>query len=364
MSREREELLELLKCGIWDRDVSTIKLDNDPNWGEIFKLASQQVTLGIITTKINLLPLNYLPSKQNLMKLHTLLTQNRQTRNHQIETLGRVLSKLREYGIERPVLLKGIGVGLNYPDPTSRQCGDLDIYVGESHFERARQMVEEWDECHYHGDPTSDKHFEFTIDKTPVEIHRKAVSFSHITRNCDQYIAWEIEQLEGEDLREVEINGVKVLLPPYNFDALYIFIHAWLHFCKSGIAWRQIADWTLFLANNRDSIDRERLSQDIKRFGFSSTWSHFISLAVTKLDLPEDAAPLYNPSKSWRTDMIADRVWSGGNFGYYGKNAIDHKRGRTSFTSKFRSIRFIFTIDVRYAFKLYSNLFFDIFKRK
>jgi hypothetical protein len=51
-----------------------------------------------------------------------------------------VVQELREYGID-PVLLKGQGIAKYYPVPELRQCGDIDIYVGENHFAKTCEVI-------------------------------------------------------------------------------------------------------------------------------------------------------------------------------------------------------------------------------
>lgn len=55
-------------------------------------------------------------------------------------TLQLLVLTLRKAGIE-PVLLKGQGLSRYYPTPELRQCGDIDIYVGEENYEKAYDAI-------------------------------------------------------------------------------------------------------------------------------------------------------------------------------------------------------------------------------
>lgn len=303
--------------------------------------------------------LNEKPAQKSMMRLYTLTTLNRKMQLKQLQVLDTITKRLEVCGITRPVLLKGIGVSQNYIDPGVRQCGDIDLYVGCEHFEEAIEQIKTWSESKIEYNALSRKDYHFEFDGITIELHRIAITCKNITKNRSEFEKWCSEQLEGDDVRCEEIEGIKVYLPPHNFDAIYIFQHAWDHFCTSGIAFRQICDWSRFMATQHDKLDGQKIAERLDYFGLTSPWGFFTALAVSYLGLDASKTIAYNPAKNWHTDKVAKRVWEGGNFGFYsGKYAGTNKniftREFVNFIAIFRSASFLHSIDRRYARKYFG----------
>lgn len=87
-------------------------------------------------------------------------------------TLVSIVLELRKHGID-PVLLKGQGIAKYYPVPELRQCGDIDIYVGQEKFEKACEVIGAMSTPEDHqGDIPSLKHYHTRIGHAFIEIHR------------------------------------------------------------------------------------------------------------------------------------------------------------------------------------------------
>ncbi len=353
MERSREQLLTLLRSNLWGTEPSAELFEGAVDWDSILSLARKQSVMGQVYSQIEQLP--SAPSKGVMMQLHTLTTLNRKMQQRQLLCLQELCARFRAVGIERAVLLKGIGVSANYIDPGVRQCGDIDIYVGKQHYEAACSAAQSWSESTYDRKSKSLKHFHFSFGGIPVEIHRIAISSSKISRNSSSFDAWCCRALEGEGVREVEIEGVKVTLPPYNFDAIYIFFHAWSHFCTYGISFRQICDWARYLTVFQSEIDQQQLAKDIEYFGLTKPWGFFAALAVEHLGASPEVFATFDPSQQWHTEHVAARIWEGGNFGFYsnknatGKNFGTLLRKTINFFSLFGSFAYLLRLDKRYA---------------
>ena len=61
--------------------------------------------------------------------------------------------------------------------------------------------------------------------------------------------------------------AVSIAIPPATFNALYIFLHAFVHFLNSGIGLRQLCDWTCLLANRHKEIDATTLLRQLQDLG-------------------------------------------------------------------------------------------------
>ncbi len=361
MERSKREFLELTRSALWDiePDVSLFKEGTD--WAKVLQLAKQQTLQGVISVAIERLPLSLRPSRSEALRLHQTVVLNRQCREHQVEVLAKLLDLVASVGVEKPVLLKGLGVGLNYPDPSLRMCGDIDLYVGEKHY------FEVWDfVCSKFGiersQNESDHHFDFDFMDTHIEIHRYATAPNSVAFHSREFMEWSATQLEGNEVREVEIEGVKVYLPSYNFDFIFIFYHSWRHFLTGGVGLRQLCDWACYVSAFSEKFNREELKRLIKLFKLHTPISLFATICVQELGVSADKfSDIVSTSES-RYNRVLDKIWSGGNFGFYSK--IREVKSRTIIQRKLRSFRaqlhdmsFMASIDCVYAIKFYVPFF-------
>ena len=129
---------------------------------------------------------------------------------------------------------------------------------------------------------------------------------------------WVEQELEDPSrLRTLSVGKMEVRLPGYDFDAIFVFYHAWGHFIRGGIGLRQLCDWTMILQNHAGDIDRRRLEENLRRFGLVKGWKIFGWIAVNRLGLPAEKMPLYDPAVRPQAQRVLEEVMAGGNFGFY-----------------------------------------------
>lgn len=331
MKVAQDILLKLIRIALWGpgRD----ELTSMPEWNKVLQLAKQQTLLGLVADAIPHLPEEFRPAPQVAAKLHA--TAINIYRSHSLlnRTLAGLKACLDSHDIHC-ILFKGQGAALNYPNPLSRQCGDIDMYVGNKNFEKALKVLK----------PESDdsvsnykylKHFNVEKDGVELEIHRIAEIIPGRRMN-NLFQEWSERYLEGNNLDVVEIGGVAVNLPPHQFNALYIMNHAWHHFMNGGIGLRQVCDWTMFMHRHHADIDPVVLEQDLKTFGLTRAWQIIAGVAVEYLGLPAEECPLYSGKLSAKSRLMLDVIWNEGNFGFY---SVERKKARPEghFAGKFHS---------------------------
>ncbi|MFR9668370.1 MAG: nucleotidyltransferase family protein [Rikenellaceae bacterium] len=361
MDRSRKQLLELTRSALWDKEPDTSLFEEGVDWEKVLRLAKEQTLQGVVSVAIERLPFSLRPSRTEALHLHQIVSLNRTYRAHQVEVLAKLLELVARAGVERPVLLKGLGVGLNYPDPTLRMCGDIDLYVGSENYYRVWDFI-----CAEFGiereESLADHHFDFDFMNTHIEIHRYATAPSSVVFHSREFMEWSVEQLEGDQLREISIDGVKVYLPPYNFDFIFIFYHSWRHFLTGGVGLRQLCDWGCYLSAFAEKIDRVELKWLIKLFKLHTPISLFATVCVRELGISADKFGDLASTTERRYIRVLDKIWSGGNFGFYRK--IRERKSRTVIQRKWRSLRaqlydmlFMVSIDWVYALKFYIPFF-------
>lgn len=228
------------------------------------------------------------------------------------QTLVSAVQLLREHQIE-PVLLKGFGLALLYPNPSLRQFGDIDLFVGLKQFQEACALLRGLPGSYNWGDVMdSGKHYNIEFGQHPMEIHRVSAD---IENERDKVVYAAIEQ-EGlvEHPRRVDLDGFPVSVPSDDFVVFFTFLHAWEHFMTTGVGWRQLSDVALSLHAYHGRLDLARFRQWLVAMHLMLPWQTFGWLMVAYLGLPEVEMPFYDASCCRRAQRLYVQIMREGNF--------------------------------------------------
>lgn len=371
------QLFGLLRSGLWKEQCKADLFDKETDWKTIFKTAQQQTVLGIVMDGLSDLPVDKLPERRMLLKVHSFLVRTVQHHHLLNEVIRELSFRLEEEGI-RSVLLKGQGLALNYPDPMKRTCGDIDLYVGTHHYRKTCKLLQKWGMLK--GEyQESIQHLHFEYRGVPVEIHRISGILYHPIQNR-RFRQWSDRLLQSSNCRSADFGGQKVFLPPVRFDALFIFYHMHRHLITGGVGLRQLCDCTMYLHRFRNEIDRKLLYTDLCRMGQLRVWKLFGYIAVNLLGLPQEEFPFYSDSPKVREAslfMLEEIILRNGNFGHY--NPDKKKRPKGYFAGKLfslkntlsylRKVQQVFGSEAIsflcfYIYKGISNILKDVFCRK
>lgn len=333
MTESQSFLLTLVRMALW-RGEESLPADL-PDWQEVLALAKKQTLLGLVAEAVPMLPEGLQPDPQTKLQLHAAAMRIMSSHALLNRKVADIKTRMDSYGIHT-VLFKGQGVALNYPNPQSRQCGDIDLYVGEKNFARALELLNP-ETTKKASEYRFVKHFNIEEDGVEIEIHRIAEilpGFGHDRR----FQRWTVDKLCGPAVRKVEIGGATVNLPPAEFDVLYIMNHAWHHFMTGGIGLRQLCDWSIQLHRYGRSVDVDALSNNLRSFGLIRAWKILSCVAVGYLGLPEDECPLYDASYAGKAAKVLDVIWMEGNFGHHSESRKT-PRPKGHFAGKFHSFK-------------------------
>ena len=311
------QFLELYKSGIWNRkpDSAFPFSDNVIDWDSIFQLAEQQTVSGILTDGMILLPKEHQPSRASYMSA-VVNTSNIEDDNKKMNALLPKLFNLMHGGGVKPWLLKGQGVALNYVHPLHRQNGDVDIYFPDIlDYGRASRYFQAHIRDNYICDEKN-MHDEFEIDGIAIELHGHIDGMINHTTHKN-IGTWIHNTTKRYPARTWHTETGVIVIPPVNFDALFIFIHLARHYFSSCVGLRQITDWMLYLNNVWEEIDIQQLLNDINFLGLKKIWSVFSTMAVDWLGYPKEKALLYNENYSSKARQILRFILDSGNFGYH-----------------------------------------------
>ena len=196
-----------------------------------------------------------------------------------LQTLHDLITFYNTEGI--PVLLlKGYGLSLDYPVPSHRPMGDIDLYLFGRQAEADRLIMEKWgirpDLSHHdHSVVRFRKRLvENHYDLINVHAHRSSHRLEPLlkelaTRNPCPHLL-QVSRLQdpsdrNEPKKSAGTDAAQVLLPGADFNALFLLRHAASHFAATGINLRQLLDWLLFVEHHSNECDWDALYAVLRR---------------------------------------------------------------------------------------------------
>ena len=226
--------------------------------------------------------------------------------SQQVEAISSLARTYAQSGISM-MLLKGYGLGLNYPIPQHRPTGDIDVYLINDNpsTSSGQALLPAWkcgdeiirkrgikvDSGHEHhttfqfqgphstgsGQVMVENHYDFINTKA----HRDAPK-----------IEAKLKELASRECREhLMPDGTKVLLPSADFNVIFLIRHLGQHFAGEHICLRQILDYGLFLQKEGGSVHWSELVPFIKEMGIWTFFNQINAICVDYLGLRLDGIP-------------------------------------------------------------------------
>lgn len=335
---KREDIFfGILRSVMWGTET---EVPADTDWRGVMNLAARQKCLHAFSvwTKTHRITTPYDKTLQPQM----FMTMQRQVRlNH---LAADVITLLAEHHIPA-TLIKGYSLAGLYPDPDTRDFGDVDIYVGEENYERAAEIVTEaFPEAHWHSALHGGIHYILVIDENldrVVELHRVTMEM-HDTKANALYQAFTHKYL-GSSSRvggsSVVWRGVELPVPPMAYNALYVFMHAWHHFESTGVGFRPLADWALCLKHAHEQLSEAEwqalcgeIDHLLTALHMKTAWQTFGHVLVKALHLSSECFPLYTDRYQRRAERLQRQLLRDG---HGGRPALFQKNK----VSKFQSFR-------------------------
>ena len=312
----------LLRAGLWEQNVRLSPFENI-DFNEVYRFAEEQSSVGFVTNGLEHVVDVRVPKEVVLQFIGQTLQieQHNSSMNNFIKELFCDLRKADIYTL----LVKGQGVAQCYEKPLWRASGDIDLYMSEENFQKAKKFFRPKVESF---DPDDDytRHINMHYGQWVVEIHanQHCSLSSRINKVLDEIHS---DLFIGGNVRSWDNGGTSVFLPSPDNDVILSFTHFLGHFYKGGIGVRQICDWCRLLWTYRESLNQGLLETRIKKAGLMSEWRTFAAFAVDWLGMPESDMPFYSPDRRWsrKALRILNFVIETGNFGnnrdnsYYGK---------------------------------------------
>jgi hypothetical protein len=339
MTLTEQQFIALLNTGLWGHDIDTNLFQESTDWEVLYRISKEQTSLGIVYDAIEHLPVELRPDRQMIFKWYAQIRKIEQLNRDLSEMLVSVYNLYCAQGFH-PVLLKGQGVASFYPNPLHRQCGDIDLLVGQHDYDAVNQFVKE----HLSISKTlsSDKHFHFDYNNHTVENHRYAAMLLPSSRNkvFQQYTdAWYTDSDHLSTLCDTfRIGENKILMPPPAYNIIFSLVHIFNHFISGGLGIRQLCDLSILVDHYRDQVDWQQIQNKLQELKLIDVWRVFISFCVDYLGLSPRNLPLCDDHT--RTASVAEYLFAYGNFGHF--HTLQVTRPKGYWRNKLRSLHMHF----------------------
>lgn len=312
----------LVRAGLWEHADANFNVNSNEsvNWNEVYRLAQEQSVIGVALAGIERLKNanhndNFSISQELLLQWIGEVQMLEQQNKAMNQFVSKLIEKMRKAGIYT-LLIKGQGIAHCYVKPLWRTCGDVDLLLSDSNYEKAKAYLTPLASS-VETEYDYKKHLGMTIDQWVVELHGNM--------RCGLSVRMDkaIDDIQDDaffcgHVRSWMNGHTQVFLPGVGSDVLFVFTHFIKHFYIGGLGLRQICDWCRLLWTYKGSLRLGLLETRIRKMGLSSEWKAFAAFAVDYLGMPKEAMPLYSSDKKWsrKADKICSFIMEVGNFGH------------------------------------------------
>lgn len=280
------------------------------NWGLVFQLAKEQSILGIIVEGITKLDVSSRPPQELYLQACAYVVKIEQSNRKLNKQSANLFQLFHKHDIFA-TLMKGQGVALNYPNPLRRQCGDIDVYVGEDAYNKTNKLLESLGAKVVGED--SLKHRTWLWESVEVEIHKDMVTFfkpSHSSFFSQLLNCW-----FPNETRLIELAHTPIPVAPPQFEVVYLLEHILEHLLREGIGLRQPIDWLLFLDTHKEKLDINQLENDLKRTGLFELAVALVDMGAKYLGFKQLKGVISEVSNEVHCDILFQEIIQSGNFG-------------------------------------------------
>ena len=271
---------------------------SDDDWQKLYQMARQQSLVGVL----------YMVASRQRMPLEIAMqwaSEAEQLRglNHLMNDQAAMLTEeFRSKGL-RTVILKGQANARLYPDPLSRQPGDIDIWA-EGGRKKVMALLGVKSTLSYHH-----VHLPANEKGVVVEVHFRPSSGNYNPLTNRRLQRW----LEQEILPATKVEE-NFYVPSIRFALVMQLSHIQRHFLSSGVGLRQVCDYYQLLRHASEEELRE-VAVLIAPFGLRHIGEALMWVLREIFGL-EDGLMLC-AQDSYRGEWLLREILEGGNFGTY-----------------------------------------------
>ena len=284
-------------------------IPTDKEWQALYTMAHRQTLLGVAYNGITRLPKESQPPH-----LLTLLWARdaeaiRGKNRLFYQESARYTQLFAERGF-RSAILKGQANARLYPDPFSRQPGDIDIYVPGG-FDKVLELLHSLGIQNLEHVTPNYHDIEFVDEKgVLVEVHHKPTSATYAVRLNKTYD--EILKVLEPELENLTLTPEGFYSPSIRFALLMQLVHLYKHALLSGVSLRQYMDYYMLLTHSTEA-DRQYTWEFAQKIGMRQGCAAIMGVLGRVFKLPQDKM-LCKPSKFF-SRILYRATFAEGDFG-------------------------------------------------
>jgi len=280
---------------------------DEAQWEKIFDTAKRQAVLGLLYKSMMMLPDEKKPSPKIKVKI-AVIAEKIEALNKKLTDCTLTLYKtFHDLGMQT-CILKGQGLGMYYDDPSLRQCGDIDIWVGGNRKDTLNLLKDRWkiNDIFYH-------HVDVEVfKKSPeVEVHFTPTWMNNpfINRKLQNYF----KSQQGLQLERMD-DALGYPTPDTPFNLVFNMVHIYRHLLFEGVGLRQLVDYYYILMHStaQQRQDAYRLICEFRMKRFASAVAYVLKDCF---DI-DDEYLFVKPSKKYGEEFLRE-IYRGGNFGKF-----------------------------------------------
>lgn len=311
--------LELLQVALNTRDKLSVT-PNATQWKELFKLSQVQSVTGILLDGIEIIPETQRPP-QNLLLEWIGYAQSIEARyrGHQV-VIGKTHDSLVSGGI-KAAFMKGLICGSRYPNPSRRQCGDIDFVVAKEDFSKTLDNLEhignvDRELIHEH-------HGMVFVEGVTLEPHYKVHNFQN--PQVDKAMREMFEEVFPDKLIHVQIGDKPIPAFPPAFECALLVGHMVNHVYAEGLGMRQVIDFMVFLQKESKAVLSGDCKNYLERMRMVRAFHIFAFICEEYLGMSKELLKIeYTKKEKQFAQKLIEDIMTVGNFAmganYLGKN--------------------------------------------
>ena len=333
---------ELIQVALEQREKLS-STPSDKEWADLFTISGMQSITGVTFLALEKLHEHEQYPPINLLYEWIGISEQIKRQNAQMNHEAARLTNLFENEGHQTAILKGQANALLYPNPLSRQPGDIDIWVsgGKKKILQTLQglnlfkgKLEQYDTTEDATETYHHIHLPENENGIEVEVHFRASSgnLNPVTnRRLQKYLNDEIN-LE----RTLVYDGFYV--PSVKFALVMQLAHIQRHLLTEGVGLRQLMDYYYLLKSDAKN-ERSEVMPRLREFGLSHIAGAVMWVLKEVLGLEDKY--MIAPVDEKRGNMMLSIIMEGGNFGHYNPTKKKARTWSNLVRSRFNWIKLI-----------------------
>jgi hypothetical protein len=313
MGKTQDILFSLLRQALGTERGKSLPVLDANDWPDVYQLAKEQFVSGIAYETVKQLSGEQCPPEE-LQFLWTGEAEHTKGKNFLLNEEAERLTKLFTQEGRRTAILKGQANARLYPNPYSRQCGDIDLWVEGGRKSVSKLLVKmELIEQKDLKTETSYHHIHLPKNDQGVEVE---IHFRPSSGNYNPFTNRPLQKYLEAEILKSELCPKGFCVPSMLFALIMQMAHIQRHYLDGGIGLRQLVDYHVLLTKATQE-ERDSVSPLLKRMGLRHTAGAVMWVLGEVTHLPESLM-LMEPDKKRGCKMLDDML-EDGNLGLYAK---------------------------------------------